>query len=70
MVAGLLEDAGFVPVDIGGTADRAVTEAPRRQGAVYGEEYRLADAIAVLDGSVPGGRSRRRSRYSTTAGTL
>jgi len=24
-------------------------EAPRRPGAVYGEEYRLADAKAVID---------------------
>jgi 8-hydroxy-5-deazaflavin:NADPH oxidoreductase len=49
VVAGLVEDAGYVPVDLGGTADCAVMEAPRRQGAVYGEEYRAADAQAVLD---------------------
>lgn len=49
VVAGLIEDAGFVPVDIGGTADCAVMEAPRRAGAVYGEEYREADAAAVVD---------------------
>jgi predicted dinucleotide-binding enzyme len=49
IVAGLIEDAGFVPVDIGGTADCAVMEAPRRSGAVYGEEYRAADTSAVLD---------------------
>lgn len=48
VVAGLIEDAGFTPVDIGGTADCTVMEAPRRAGAVYGEEYRLADAEAVL----------------------
>ncbi len=24
-------------------------EAPRRSGAVYGEEYRLADALAVVE---------------------
>jgi 8-hydroxy-5-deazaflavin:NADPH oxidoreductase len=36
-------------VDVGGTADCAVMEAPRRPGAVYGEEYRLADASAVLE---------------------
>src|SRR3954454_19359344 len=47
-VAGLIEDAGFVPVDIGGTADAAVMEAPRREGAVYGEEYREADGRAVV----------------------
>jgi hypothetical protein len=49
VVAGLIEDAGFVPVDLGGTAGCAVMEAPRRPGAVYGEEYRLADATAVVD---------------------
>jgi len=49
VVAGLIEDAGFVPVDLGGTAGCAVMEAPRRPGAVYGEEYRLAGAKAVLD---------------------
>jgi len=49
VVAGLIEDAGYVPVDLGGTADCAVMEAPRRQGAVYGEEYRAADGEAVVD---------------------
>jgi hypothetical protein len=49
VVSGLIEDAGFVPVDLGGTAGCAVMEAPRRHGAVYGEEYRLADATAVAD---------------------
>jgi 8-hydroxy-5-deazaflavin:NADPH oxidoreductase len=49
VVAGLIEDAGFVPVDLGGTAGCAVMEAPRRPGAVYGEEYRRADAMAVAE---------------------
>jgi 8-hydroxy-5-deazaflavin:NADPH oxidoreductase len=49
VVAGLIEDAGFAPVDVGGTADAAVMEAPRRDGAVYGEEYRLPDAEAVVE---------------------
>lgn len=49
VVAGLIRDAGFVPVDLGGTAGCAVMEAPRRPGAVYGEEYRLTDANAVVD---------------------
>ena len=48
VVAGLITDAGFVPVDLGGTAGCAVMEAPRRPGAVYGEEYRAADAPAVV----------------------
>lgn len=48
-VAGLIEDAGFVPLDVGGTSSCAVMEAPRRDGAVYGEEYRLPDAKLVVD---------------------
>jgi hypothetical protein len=38
-----------VPVDLGGTVGCAVMEAPRREGAVYGEEYRLSDAQAVVE---------------------
>jgi 8-hydroxy-5-deazaflavin:NADPH oxidoreductase len=49
IVAGLIEDMGYVPVDLGGTATCAVMEAPRRPGAVYGEEYRAADAQGVVD---------------------
>jgi 8-hydroxy-5-deazaflavin:NADPH oxidoreductase len=49
VVAGLIVDAGFAPADVGGTADAAVMEAPRRDGAVYGEEYRPADAHAVVE---------------------
>ncbi|HEX3318136.1 MAG TPA: NAD(P)-binding domain-containing protein [Solirubrobacteraceae bacterium] len=44
VVSGLIADAGFVPVDGGGTAGAAPMEAPRRDGAVYGEEYREPDA--------------------------
>jgi 8-hydroxy-5-deazaflavin:NADPH oxidoreductase len=49
VVANLVNDAGFAPVDLGGTADCAVMEAPRRAGAVYGEEYRREDALAVVE---------------------
>ena len=49
LVAGLVRDAGYEPVDLGGTRDCAVMEAPRRDGAVYGEEYRLEDARAVVE---------------------
>jgi predicted dinucleotide-binding enzyme len=49
VVAGLIADAGFVAVDIGGLSDAAVMEAPRRNGAVYGEEYRIAEAHAVVE---------------------
>ena len=48
-VAGVIEAMGYAAVDIGGTAECAVMEAPRREGAVYGEEYRVADAIAVVE---------------------
>lgn len=48
-VAALIEEMGYVPVDLGGTATCQVMEAPRRPGAVYGEEYRAADAQAVVD---------------------
>jgi predicted dinucleotide-binding enzyme len=49
VAAGLIRDAGFEPVDVGGLADAAVMEAPRRPGAVYGEEYRPADGRAVAE---------------------
>ena len=48
IVAGLISDAGYVPVDLGGVKGCQVMEAPRRNGAVYGEEYRAADASAVV----------------------
>ena len=50
VVAGLIDDAGFTPVDMGGTADAGPMEAPRRPGAVYGEEYDEAEARAFVDG--------------------
>jgi len=49
VVAGLINEAGYQPVDLGGVEGCAVMEAPRRAGAVYGEEYRLADAEAVVE---------------------
>jgi 8-hydroxy-5-deazaflavin:NADPH oxidoreductase len=48
VVAGLIDDAGFTPVDIGGTADAAPMEAPRRPGAVYGEEVHEDEARAFV----------------------
>jgi 8-hydroxy-5-deazaflavin:NADPH oxidoreductase len=48
IVSKLIEDAGFAPVDVGSAADAAVMEAPRRAGAVYGEEYRLPEAQAAV----------------------
>jgi 8-hydroxy-5-deazaflavin:NADPH oxidoreductase len=47
VVGRLVADAGYVPMDLGGIDDCKVMEAPRRTGAVYGEEYRAADAAAV-----------------------
>jgi len=49
VVAGLIDDAGFTPVDMGGTADAAPMEAPRRAGAVYGEEYHEQEARAFVE---------------------
>ena len=49
VVARLIADAGYAPVDLGGTADAAVIEAPQRPGAVYGEEYRLPEAEQVVE---------------------
>jgi 8-hydroxy-5-deazaflavin:NADPH oxidoreductase len=49
VVAGLIDDAGFVPIDVGGLADATPMEAPRRPGAVYGEEYHEADAREFLE---------------------
>ena len=48
VVSGLIEDAGFTPIDAGGTADAAIMEAPRRPGAVYGEEFHADDGRAFL----------------------
>lgn len=47
-VAKLIEAAGFDPVDVGGLADATPMEAPRRPGAVYGEEFHLDDARRFL----------------------
>lgn len=49
IVAGLIHDAGYEPVDLGGVEGCAVMEAPRRDGAVYGEEYRPAEARQVVE---------------------
>jgi predicted dinucleotide-binding enzyme len=35
----LVHDAGFEPVDLGGLREMPLMEAPRRDGAVYGEAY-------------------------------
>jgi 8-hydroxy-5-deazaflavin:NADPH oxidoreductase len=50
IVSGLIDEAGFTPVDMGGTADAAPMEAPRRPGAVYGEEVHEDEARAFVEG--------------------
>jgi predicted dinucleotide-binding enzyme len=49
VVAGLIDDAGYAAVDLGGTEGCEVMEAPRRPGAVYGEEWRLPEALEVVE---------------------
>jgi 8-hydroxy-5-deazaflavin:NADPH oxidoreductase len=49
IVMQLIDDAGYVPVDLGGLATCAVMEAPRRSGAVYGDEWRLPEALDVVE---------------------
>jgi predicted dinucleotide-binding enzyme len=49
LVAGLIRDIGFQPVDVGGFAEVPIMEAPRRDGAVYGEEYSGADGQRIAD---------------------
>jgi 8-hydroxy-5-deazaflavin:NADPH oxidoreductase len=49
VVAGLIDGAGFTPIDMGGTADAAPMEAPRRPGAVYGEEVHEAQAREFVE---------------------
>lgn len=48
VVMGLIDDAGYAPLDFGRNEDAAVMEAPRRPGAVYGDEYRLPEAEKVV----------------------
>jgi len=55
IVMGLIAGAGYVPVDLGGTADSAVMDAPGGPGTVYGQEYRLPDAEKVVE-AVKAGR--------------
>jgi predicted dinucleotide-binding enzyme len=54
LVARLIDDAGFDPVDVGPAAVSTIMEAPRRPGAVYGEEYRLPEARAAVEAARSG----------------
>jgi predicted dinucleotide-binding enzyme len=48
IVGQLIDESGFVPIDVGGLDDATPMEAPRRPGAVYGEEYHEDTAKAFL----------------------
>jgi 8-hydroxy-5-deazaflavin:NADPH oxidoreductase len=50
IVSGLIADAGFAPVDLGAVAQAGLMEPPRRAGAVFGEEYLLPEARALVEG--------------------
>jgi len=45
----LIREIGFAQVEVGGTADAAIMEAPRREGAVYGEELNKKEALEFLE---------------------
>ena len=47
-VGELILEAGFAPIDLGGLADASPMEPPRRPGAVYGEEFRPAEARVAV----------------------
>jgi 8-hydroxy-5-deazaflavin:NADPH oxidoreductase len=51
----LIREIGFAQVEVGGTADAAVMEAPRREGAVYGEELNKKEALEFLENARAGG---------------
>jgi 8-hydroxy-5-deazaflavin:NADPH oxidoreductase len=61
VVAGLIEDSGFDPVYVGSlTGDVVWMEPPRREGALYGEEFHLQEAretVARLTGRRSEGRA-------------
>jgi predicted dinucleotide-binding enzyme len=49
VVADLIAESGFEPVDLGGWAEVRFMEAPRRQGAVYGEAYHPGPARRIAE---------------------
>jgi predicted dinucleotide-binding enzyme len=51
----LIREIGFAQVEVGGTADAAIMEAPRREGAVYGEELNKNEALEFLEKARSGG---------------
>jgi predicted dinucleotide-binding enzyme len=51
----LVEATGFVPVSLGGPENAELLEPPRRDGGVYGEEYRPDDARRIAAEHYAGG---------------
>jgi 8-hydroxy-5-deazaflavin:NADPH oxidoreductase len=51
----LIEATGFVPVSLGGPENAELLEGPRRDGSVYGEEYRPDDARRIAAEHYAGG---------------
>jgi 8-hydroxy-5-deazaflavin:NADPH oxidoreductase len=49
IVSGLVHAVGFEPVDLGGWKTAMLLDAPRRDGAVYGEAYTPSDARKIAD---------------------
>lgn len=49
VVADLIAAIGFAPIDLGSWREVRIMEAPRRVGAVYGEEYRPAAARRIAE---------------------
>jgi predicted dinucleotide-binding enzyme len=48
VVAGLINDSGFEPFDVGGWSEAHFIEPPRRPSAFYGEEWSLTTARHLL----------------------
>ena len=48
VVAALVQAVGFEPVDLGGLESSGLLDAPRRDGAVYGEAYAPDDAREIV----------------------
>lgn len=64
VVSGLIADAGYEPIDLGTAAGCSVMEAPRRPGAVYGEEYRAPEAVEVASAAEAGSAIPPTPRYA------
>jgi predicted dinucleotide-binding enzyme len=65
VVAALITDVGYDPVELGTIDTCAVMEAPRRPGAVYGEEYRRTEADLVVAAVAAGERIPPTPTYSS-----